>query len=80
MKTELERFISKEPTGQLQAHHLFLTQLYLLSNDYEKKNGGSPLTVFQVFLQYIAEITDRNDPKLDEYMKVLNERLEKNKV
>ncbi len=79
MKTELEKFIHQETKSELRTHHLFLTQLFLLSKDWEKEHDGRPLTVFQCLLQYIIEINDRNDPELTEYMESLNKSIENKK-
>jgi hypothetical protein len=76
MKTELEKFIHQETKAELKQHHLFLTQLFMLSKETEKENNGSPLTVFQVLLRYIMEITNRNDTNLNEYMDTVNKRLD----
>jgi hypothetical protein len=78
MKTQLDKFIAAQPKDQLMKHHMFLTQLFLLSGEVEKEeNDGKPLTVFQVLLGYIAEIVDRDDPTLNKYVESLNEVIEK---
>jgi hypothetical protein len=76
MKTELEKFIEKESNKELQEHHLFLTQLFLLTKEEDKKNGGKPVSVFQVLLQYLMEIMNRDNPILNEYINLLKSKFD----
>jgi hypothetical protein len=75
MKTHLEKFIKKESKKELKEHHLFLTQLYLMSKEHEE--DGRLLSVWACLLMYISEIIQRHDPELIEYMKDVNEVIEK---
>ena len=53
MKTELEKFIRKEPASKFISHFIFLYQLYLLEGQFNKMNESTS-NVFPVLLQYMA--------------------------
>jgi hypothetical protein len=75
---QLQKFVHSETRKQLKEHHLFLTQLFLLSKEHEKEeNEGKPLTVFQTLLLYLSEIIDRNDVELNNYLEMCQKIMEK---
>jgi len=52
MKTELEKFIRKEPASKFISHLIYLLQLYYLEDQFNKENGSN-VSVFPILLQYI---------------------------
>jgi hypothetical protein len=76
MKTELEKFIRKEPASKFISHFIYLLQLYYLEEQYNKENG-SMASVFPILLQYIIWGNESKNKDIKYFMDGITDKLDK---
>lgn len=76
MKTELEKFIRKEPASKFISHFIYLLQLYYMESQFNKVED-SKVSVFPVLLQYIIWGHESKNKQIKFFMDGIADKIDK---